>query len=88
MHVVVVFMEAERGHEVDVREALIEYSRTCMEREEGCHRYDVAIDPVEAPPFFFIRSMTTRPRISLTASCRTMRSSALSPTHGPAPAGC
>lgn len=51
MHVVVVFMEAERGHEVDVREALIAYSRTCMEREVGCHRYDVAMDPVEGATF-------------------------------------
>lgn len=51
MHVVLVFMEAERGHEADVREALIVYSRTCLEREEGCQRYDVSIDPVEGSMF-------------------------------------
>ena len=51
MHVVVVFLEAQRGREDDLREALVGYSRTCLEREPGCHRYDVCLDPVEPKAF-------------------------------------
>jgi (4S)-4-hydroxy-5-phosphonooxypentane-2,3-dione isomerase len=51
MHVVVVFMEAERGREEDLRQALVSYARTCLEREPGCRRYDVCLDPVEGSAF-------------------------------------
>jgi len=51
MHVVVVFMEAERGRQDELREALVVYAQTCLEREPGCRRYDVCIDPVEGTSF-------------------------------------
>ena len=51
MHVVVVFMEAERGREEDLRHALMTYARTCVAKEPGCLRYDVGIDPVEGSAF-------------------------------------
>jgi autoinducer 2-degrading protein len=51
MHVVVVFLEAERGREEDLRHALISYTRTCLEREPGCKRYDICLDPVETGSF-------------------------------------
>ena len=51
MHVVVVFLEAERGRQDDLRVALVGYAQTCLEREPGCRRYDVCIDPVEGSSF-------------------------------------
>ncbi len=51
MHVVVVFLEAERGRQEDLREALIGYAQTCLEREPGCRRYDICHDPVEGTSF-------------------------------------
>jgi autoinducer 2-degrading protein len=51
MHVVVVFLEAERGRQDDLRQALIGYARICLEREPGCQRYDVSLDPVEGSSF-------------------------------------
>jgi autoinducer 2-degrading protein len=51
MHVVVVFLEAERGRQDDLRAALLGYAQTCLEREPGCRRYDVSIDPVEGSSF-------------------------------------
>lgn len=51
MHVVVVFMEVERGRQDDVREALESYAETCVDREPGCIRYDVSADPVEGTAF-------------------------------------
>lgn len=51
MHVVVVFLEAERGREDDLRTALVAYAQTCLEREPGCHRYDIGLDPVEGTAF-------------------------------------
>jgi len=51
MHVVVVFLEAERGRQDDLREALIAYAETCLDREDGCRRYDVGLDPVEGSAF-------------------------------------
>ena len=38
MFVVVVFLEAERAHQDDMRTALITYARLCIEREPGCRR--------------------------------------------------
>jgi autoinducer 2-degrading protein len=51
MHVVVVFLEAERGSEAELRDALRRHARTCLEKEPGCHRYDVSIDPVDGSAF-------------------------------------
>ena len=51
MHVVVVFLEAKRGREDDMRATLVGYSRTCLEREPGCQRYDVCLDPVDPTAF-------------------------------------
>ncbi len=51
MLVVVVFLEAERGRQDDMRAALDDYAQTCLEREPGCHRYDVCMDPVEGASF-------------------------------------
>jgi autoinducer 2-degrading protein len=51
MHVVVVFLEAERGRQDDLRVALVGYAQTVLEREPGCSRYDICIDPVEGTSF-------------------------------------
>lgn len=51
MFVVVVFLEAERGCQEEMRAALASYARTCLEREPGCRRYDVCLDPVEGSSF-------------------------------------
>jgi autoinducer 2-degrading protein len=51
MHVVVVFLEAERERKDALREALIGYAQTCLEREPGCRRFDVCLDPVEGSAF-------------------------------------
>lgn len=51
MHVVVVFVEAERGKQNALRKALIEHAQNCLSREPGCQRYDVCLDPVEASAF-------------------------------------
>jgi autoinducer 2-degrading protein len=51
MHVVVVFLEAERERQDDLREVLIGYAQTCLEREAGCRRFDVCLDPVEGSAF-------------------------------------
>jgi autoinducer 2-degrading protein len=51
MLVVVVFIEAQRGREDDLRQAIVGYSRICLEREPGCRRYDVCLDPVEPKAF-------------------------------------
>jgi autoinducer 2-degrading protein len=55
MHVVVVFHEVERERQEAMREALIAYAQTCVEREEGCRRYDVCLDPVEAGAFLLFQ---------------------------------
>jgi autoinducer 2-degrading protein len=51
MLVVVVFLEAEGGREDELRAALVGYAQTVLEREPGCSRYDVCIDPVEGTSF-------------------------------------
>jgi autoinducer 2-degrading protein len=51
MFVVVVFLEAERDHQGDMRAALVTYARMCVEREPGCRRYDVCLDPVDGASF-------------------------------------
>ena len=51
MLVVVVFIEAEHGHQDDMRGALVTYARMCIEHEPGCRRYDVCLDPVDGTAF-------------------------------------
>ena len=51
MLVVVVFLEALPGRQEELREALRLYAATCLEREPGCHRYDIATDPLEGGTF-------------------------------------
>ena len=51
MLVVVVFLEAARERQDDLRAALVDYAQTCLEREPGCRRYDICMDPVEGASF-------------------------------------
>jgi len=51
MFVVVVFLEAERGRQDALRHALLQHALNSLEREAGCQRYDVCLDPVEASAF-------------------------------------
>jgi autoinducer 2-degrading protein len=51
MFVVVVFLEAEAGREWELGEALRAHAATCLEREPGCRRYDISIDPLEGSAF-------------------------------------
>ncbi|MFN3623347.1 MAG: putative quinol monooxygenase [Hyphomicrobium sp.] len=51
MLVVVVFLEALTGRKEELREALQRYAKTCLERETGCQRYDIATDPLEGAAF-------------------------------------
>jgi autoinducer 2-degrading protein len=51
MFVVVVFLEAERGRQDALRRALLQHALNSLEREAGCQRYDVCLDPVEASAF-------------------------------------
>lgn len=52
MYIVAVFIETLPGREVEMRSALLTYSRTCLERESGCRQFDIGQDPVEANAFF------------------------------------
>jgi len=47
----VVFLEAERAHQDDMRSALVTHARMCVEREPGCRRFDVCLDPVDGASF-------------------------------------
>ena len=49
MFVVVVFLEAE-GEE-ELADALRVHARACREREGGCQRYDISVDPLEGAAF-------------------------------------
>ena len=51
MHVVVVFLEAEAGRQREMADALLVHAKTSLEREPGCHRYDVCLDPIENSAF-------------------------------------
>ena len=51
MFVVVVFVEAEPGREFEFGEAVQRHAATCREREPGCQRYDVSVDPLEGATF-------------------------------------
>ncbi len=51
MHVVVVFLEAKRGQQGKLRQALMEHAQTCLDVEPGCQRYDVGFDPLDGTSF-------------------------------------
>jgi len=51
MYVVVVFLEAQRGRQEELSAALRVHASTCLEREPGCQRYDIAVDPLEGSAF-------------------------------------
>ncbi len=51
MYVVVVFLEAKRGRQDTLRRALLQHASTSLDREAGCQRYEVCLDPVEASAF-------------------------------------
>ena len=51
MLVVVVFLEAERGREAELRAALRAHAKACLEHEAGCRRYDISVDPLEGAAF-------------------------------------
>ncbi len=51
MLVVVVFLEAERGREAELRAALRAHAKACLEQEPGCRRYDLSVDPLEGAAF-------------------------------------
>ena len=51
MQVVVVFLEAERGREAELRAALAMHAVACREKEPGCRRYDISVDPLEGASF-------------------------------------
>lgn len=51
MQVVVVFLEAHPGRQEELRSALQAHAKACQEREPGCHRYDISVDPLEGGTF-------------------------------------
>jgi autoinducer 2-degrading protein len=51
MFVVVVFLEAEGGRQEELGAALRMHAGTCRERETGCQRYDISVDPIEGAAF-------------------------------------
>lgn len=55
MHVVVVFLEAEEGRQRELADALLVHAKTCLEREPGCRRYDVCLDPVDSLAFLLFQ---------------------------------
>ena len=51
MHVVLVFLEAERGREAELGASLRTHAAGCLEKEPGCRRYDISADPLEGASF-------------------------------------
>jgi autoinducer 2-degrading protein len=51
MFVVVVFLEAESGRQEELTDALRVHASNCREREGGCQRYDISVDPLEGTAF-------------------------------------
>ncbi len=51
MSAVVVILEALRGRQDALRRALLQHALNSLEREAGCQRYDVCLDPVKASAF-------------------------------------
>lgn len=51
MHVVVVFIEAQPDRRESLAAAVRAHAATCTEREPGCHRYDISVDPIDGSAF-------------------------------------
>ena len=51
MFVVVVFLEAQAGRQAELRDALRRHGNLSIEREEGCRRYDISVDPIDGSAF-------------------------------------
>jgi autoinducer 2-degrading protein len=51
MFVVVVFLEAEPGRQEALGDVLCVHARTSVDREPGCRRYDISVDPLEGAAF-------------------------------------
>lgn len=58
MYVVVVFLEAEAGRQEELSEALREHAKTCLDREPGCQRYDISVDPLEGAAYLLYQIYT------------------------------
>ncbi len=58
MYVVVVFLEAEPGHQEKLSDALRVHAKTSLEREPGCQRYDISVDPLEGAAFLLYQVYT------------------------------
>lgn len=53
MYVVAVLFEAAPGHEADLLARVRRQAADSLEKEAGCHRFDVAVDPA-APSRIFL----------------------------------
>ena len=82
MFVVVVFLEAEGGRQEELADALRVHARACREREAGCQRYDISVDPLEGAAFLLYQIYDDERPTSRTARCRIMPTSACSPSRG------
>jgi autoinducer 2-degrading protein len=51
MYVVVEFVEAEPSHRASLRNALLFWARTTLERDRGCQRMDVSQDDIDGTTF-------------------------------------
>lgn len=58
MFVVVVFLEAEAGRQEELSEALRRHAAASLDREPGCQRYDISIDPLEGGTFLLYQLYT------------------------------
>jgi autoinducer 2-degrading protein len=58
MLVVVVFLEAQPGRQEELRDALLMHAKFCHEREPGCHRYDISVDPLDGGTFLLYQVYT------------------------------
>jgi (4S)-4-hydroxy-5-phosphonooxypentane-2,3-dione isomerase len=52
MYVIVVFFEAKSAHVTDLGTALLAQSRNSLDKEPGCHQFDVAQDPLDPAGYF------------------------------------
>ena len=58
MLVVVVFLEAHGGRQEELRDALRVHAKICLDREPGCQRYDISVDPLEGASFLLYQVYT------------------------------
>ena len=58
MFVVVVFVEAEAGRQEELSDALRRHATASLEREPGCQRYDISVDPLDGGTFLLYQLYT------------------------------